>query len=129
MSGFLMHVLTLSTVKYMMQFHRFTSRGAAQSALFYTIKSGLERIDFKTALLVFKSLHGLAPKYISDMLVRYEPSRTLRTSGTGILLVPRVRTKRGPESGLNMDQIRLNVDQSQTKRGPESGLNVDQSQD
>ncbi|KAK7930462.1 hypothetical protein WMY93_006857 [Mugilogobius chulae] len=46
-----------------------------------------QRIDFKTALLVFKSLHGLAPKYISDMLVRYEPSRTLRTSGTGLLLV------------------------------------------
>ncbi|KAK7899424.1 hypothetical protein WMY93_020277 [Mugilogobius chulae] len=54
-----------------------------------------QRIDFKTALLVFKSLHGLAPKYISDMLVRYEPSRTLRTSGTGLLLVPRVRTKHG----------------------------------
>ncbi|KAK7877377.1 hypothetical protein WMY93_031914 [Mugilogobius chulae] len=54
-----------------------------------------QRIDFKTALLVFKSLHGLAPKYISDMLVPYEPSRTLRTLGIGLLLVPRVRTKRG----------------------------------
>ena len=54
-----------------------------------------QRIDFKTALLVYKSLHGLAPKYISDMLVPYEPSRTLRTSGTGLLQVPRVRTKHG----------------------------------
>ncbi|KAK7883865.1 hypothetical protein WMY93_026988 [Mugilogobius chulae] len=63
-----------------------------------------QRIDFKTALLVFKSLYGQAPKYISDMLVLHEPSRTLRTSGTGLLLVPRVRTKHGPESGLNMDQ-------------------------
>ena len=54
-----------------------------------------QRIDFKTALLVYKSLHGLAPKYISDMLETYEPTRTLRTSGRGLLLVPRVRTKQG----------------------------------
>ena len=54
-----------------------------------------QRIDFKAALLVYKSLHGLAPKYICDMLVPYEPPRTLRTSGTGLLLVPRVRTKHG----------------------------------
>jgi len=54
-----------------------------------------QRIDFKTALLVYKSLHGLAPKYISDMLEPYEPTRTLRTSGMGLLLVPRVRTKQG----------------------------------
>uniref|UniRef100_A0A3B3HFB5 Reverse transcriptase domain-containing protein n=1 Tax=Oryzias latipes TaxID=8090 RepID=A0A3B3HFB5_ORYLA len=54
-----------------------------------------QRIDFKAALLVYKSLHGHAPKYISDMLVPYEPSRTLRTSGTSLLLIPRVRTKQG----------------------------------
>uniref|UniRef100_A0A3P9MAR3 Reverse transcriptase domain-containing protein n=1 Tax=Oryzias latipes TaxID=8090 RepID=A0A3P9MAR3_ORYLA len=54
-----------------------------------------QRIDFKAALLVYKSLHGRAPKYISDMLVPYEPSRTLRTSGAGLLLIPRVRTKQG----------------------------------
>ncbi|KAJ0016334.1 hypothetical protein NQD34_014623 [Periophthalmus magnuspinnatus] len=52
-----------------------------------------QRIDFKAALLVYKSLHGLAPKYISEMLVPYEPSCTLRTSGAGLLLVHRVRTK------------------------------------
>lgn len=51
-----------------------------------------QRIDFKTALLVYKSLHGLVPKYISDMLEPYEPTWTLRTSGSGLLL-PRVRTK------------------------------------
>lgn len=54
-----------------------------------------QRIDFKTALLVYKSLNGLAPKYILDMLVPYEPSRTLRTSGMGLLQVPKVRTKHG----------------------------------
>uniref|UniRef100_A0A3Q3NKS8 Uncharacterized protein n=1 Tax=Mastacembelus armatus TaxID=205130 RepID=A0A3Q3NKS8_9TELE len=56
-----------------------------------------QRIDFKTALLVYKykSLHGSAPRYISDMLMSYEPSRTLRPSGTGLLLVHRVNTKQG----------------------------------
>uniref|UniRef100_A0A3Q3RNJ0 Reverse transcriptase domain-containing protein n=1 Tax=Mastacembelus armatus TaxID=205130 RepID=A0A3Q3RNJ0_9TELE len=55
-----------------------------------------QRIDFKLALPVYTSLHGSAPHYISDMLMPYEPSRTLiRTSGTGLLLVPRVRTKHG----------------------------------
>uniref|UniRef100_A0A8C7WRW4 Reverse transcriptase domain-containing protein n=1 Tax=Oryzias sinensis TaxID=183150 RepID=A0A8C7WRW4_9TELE len=43
-----------------------------------------QRIDFKAALLVYKSLHGRAPKYISDMLVPYEPcnkkNRTLHFS-------------------------------------------------
>ena len=35
-----------------------------------------QRIDFKTALLVYKSVHGLEPKSIWDMLVPYEPSGT-----------------------------------------------------
>lgn len=33
------------------------------------------RIDFKIILLVFKCLHGLAPLYLSDMMVRYSPAR------------------------------------------------------
>ena len=52
-------------------------------------------IDFKTALLVNKSLHGLAPKYISYMIEPYDPSQTLRISGRGLLRKPRVRTKCG----------------------------------
>ena len=46
-------------------------------------------------MLVYKALNGLGPKYITDMLIRYEPSRALRSSGTGLLTVPRVRTKQG----------------------------------
>ena len=52
-------------------------------------------IDFKVLLLVFKSLNGLGPKYINNLLHNYEPSRSLRSSGTGLLSVPRVRTKHG----------------------------------
>ncbi|KAJ0023047.1 hypothetical protein NQD34_015181 [Periophthalmus magnuspinnatus] len=54
-----------------------------------------QRIEFEAALLVNRFLHKPAPKYISHMLVPHEPFHTLRTSGTGLLLVP--------ESGLNME--------------------------
>ena len=35
------------------------------------------------------------PQYISDLLPRFDPSRPLRSSGSGLLSVPRVRTKHG----------------------------------
>ena len=59
-----------------------------------------QRIDFKAALLVYKSLHGLALKYISDMIVPYEPSRTLRRSGLGLFKKPSVSTKCGEAAFL-----------------------------
>ena len=43
------------------------------------------RIDFKILLLVFKALNGLSPSYLSDLLLNYEPSRTLRSSDRGLL--------------------------------------------
>ena len=53
------------------------------------------RIDFKILLIVYKSLNGLAPIYISELLPHYVPSRPLRSSGTGLLAVPRIKTKYG----------------------------------
>lgn len=53
------------------------------------------RIDFKILLIVYKSLSGSGPKYISDLLLHYEPSRALRSSGTGLLIVLRTNTKHG----------------------------------
>ena len=52
-----------------------------------------QRTDFKILLLVNEVLNDL--KYISDLLLRYEPSRPLRSSGTRLLSVPRVKTKHG----------------------------------
>ena len=43
-----------------------------------------QRIDFKIALLTYKALNGLGPKYIRDLLVQYEPSRPLRSPGPGL---------------------------------------------
>ncbi len=55
--------------------------------------SVIQRIDLKILLLVYKSLCSSGPKYVSDMLVPYKPSRTLRTFGAGLLAG--VRTKHG----------------------------------
>ncbi len=49
------------------------------------------RIIYKILLLTFKSLHGLAPTYLSDLLSPYTPSRLLRSSGGELLCVPRSR--------------------------------------
>ncbi len=52
-------------------------------------------VHCKRLLLVYKALNGLGPKNISDLLPRYEPPRPLRSSGTGLLTDPRVKTKHG----------------------------------
>ncbi len=51
------------------------------------------RIVFKALLLVYKSLNGLGPKYIADMLTEYKPNRPLRLLGSSQLEIPRVHTK------------------------------------
>ncbi len=53
------------------------------------------RIDFKPLLLVYKSLNGLGPKYVADMLTEYKPNRPLRSLGSSQLEIPRVHTKQG----------------------------------
>lgn len=47
-----------------------------------------KRIDFKILLLVYKALNDLNT-------LQCEASRPLRSSGTGLFSVPRVRTKKG----------------------------------
>ena len=44
------------------------------------------RIHFKILLLTFKCLHGLAPKYLSDLLTVSEPSRYNLRNHMGMLL-------------------------------------------
>jgi len=53
-----------------------------------------ERIQFKLAMLIFRSLHGLAPQYLADDLIRVAdmPSRhLLRSARTHRPEVPRVQ--------------------------------------
>ncbi len=53
------------------------------------------RIDFTILLPFYKSLNGLGPKYIADMLTEYKPNRPLRSVGSSQLKIPRVHTKQG----------------------------------
>ncbi len=46
-------------------------------------------------LLVYKALNGLGPKYIIHLLQNYKLSRLLRSSGTGLLSVPKTTAKHG----------------------------------
>ena len=50
----------------------------------------LQRIDYKTILIVFKALHDLAPGYIKDMLtVKHNTRHSLRSNGSNVLVVPK----------------------------------------
>ena len=52
-----------------------------------------QRIDYKIAMLTFQSLGGSAPKYLSDLITRYRPTRTLRSSQSLDLAIPPTRLK------------------------------------
>ena len=52
-----------------------------------------ERIDFKLLLLTFKALNNLAPPYLQELLPLYKPTRSLRSSNKGLLIVPRYKLK------------------------------------
>ena len=45
------------------------------------------RIEFKLLTITYKTLHGLAPTYIEDLLQRYYPTRDLRSSKKNLLVV------------------------------------------
>ena len=51
------------------------------------------RINYKIALMVFKCLHGQAPGYLTDLVVRYEPVQNLRSSKNNDLCVPITQRK------------------------------------
>ena len=54
------------------------------------------RLDFKLATLMFKSLHGCAPLYLSDACQSTrETSHRLRSSSTTTYVIPRTRTRLG----------------------------------
>ncbi len=48
------------------------------------------RISYKILLFTYKALNGLAPVYLTSLLPRYNPSRSLRSQNAGLLIVPRI---------------------------------------
>ncbi len=51
------------------------------------------RISYKILSLAYKALNGLAPAYLTSLLSRYNPSRSLRSQNSGLLVVPRVQVQ------------------------------------
>ena len=51
------------------------------------------RIRFKILLLTYKSIHGLAPSYLAELIEVHNPCRSLRSSRQTTLKVPRTRLK------------------------------------
>ena len=49
-----------------------------------------ERIQFKLLILTWKSLNGIAPQYLSNLLVPYKPTSALCSSDKHLLVVPRI---------------------------------------
>ncbi len=48
------------------------------------------RISYKILLLAYKALNDLAPAYLTNLLSRYKPTRSLRSQNSGLLVVPRI---------------------------------------
>ena len=59
------------------------------------------RIQFKILCMVFKTLNGQAPDYLCKAVTQYTPKRALRSSEQGLLVVPRVRTKKYGERAFS----------------------------
>ncbi|XP_072033195.1 uncharacterized protein [Amphiura filiformis] len=51
------------------------------------------RITYKILLLTYKSLHGLAPLYLQELLHEYKPTRNLRSTSQFLLVTPPVSTQ------------------------------------
>ena len=50
------------------------------------------RIEFKILLMTYKAIHGLAPEYIKELIVKQHRSRNLRSNSQQLLVVPRSTT-------------------------------------
>jgi hypothetical protein len=47
-----------------------------------------DRIAFKILMLTYKSLHGSAPTYLSDLITSHKPTRVLRSASKSLLKPP-----------------------------------------
>jgi len=50
-----------------------------------------QRIDYKLATIVHRSLHNACPQYLSSLLHAYTPKRQLRSASLNLLSQPRAK--------------------------------------
>ena len=53
-----------------------------------------QRIEFKILIRTFKALNGTTPKYLRDLLILYQPNRTLRSNDKKLLAAPSYNLER-----------------------------------
>ena len=63
--------------------------------------------NFKVLLLTYKTLSGMAPAYMSDVIHPYVPARTLRSSSSNLLQMPSARTITYKERAFSIRARRL----------------------
>ena len=67
-----------------------------------------ERCQFKTLTLVFKSVNGMAPPYLEDLVTTYNPPRVLRSSSGNYLEVIKPKRRYGQRSFEHMGAVLWN---------------------
>ena len=86
------------------------------------------RIDFKILLLVYKTLHGKAPKYICDLLNDYQPRRQLRSMANDLLEEPKANLVSSGDRAFSVyaprlwNKLELNIRQSDSVESFKSKL-------
>ena len=50
------------------------------------------RVIFEMLLFAYQCFRGISPSYLSDLLVKYEPRRNLRSSQKDLYVVPQIST-------------------------------------
>jgi hypothetical protein len=65
------------------------------------------RIEYKILLYVYKVLAGTAPVYLKELVEQRVPARSLRSSNSSQLVVPRTRTKSYGERAFRSAAARL----------------------
>ena len=58
------------------------------------------RIQFKVLCLGYKTLNGLAPEYLCNVVTSYKPARSLHSSDKCLLIIPKVRTSKYDEQSF-----------------------------
>ena len=82
-----------------------------------------ERIIFKVLLITYKALNNLGPVFISNLLVRYEPSRNLRSTDKYLLQIPKTRLKTYGDRAFSVSAPRLwNVLPMEIKLSPSDSV-------
>ena len=61
-----------------------------------------ERIEYKILLLVYKSLNGYGPQYLTELFSLYKPQRALRSSKLYLLEIPKTRLKTVGDHALSV---------------------------